>query len=145
MQGYIYLQTHPDYPDQVLLRTQDTEPTPNDQPPTTLHYIAHFTNAHIAYMHVHDTLKRHMVSLNDRRYRCSLPHAIAAIEAKDLKQQRCWIAPELAADDDAQQQIAAQIHQLQQRQQRIHRRYLMAGGVGIILLMFILLGGVWRV
>ncbi|MEZ5450841.1 MAG: hypothetical protein R3E89_18380 [Thiolinea sp.] len=34
---------------------------------------------------------------------------------------------------------------LQQRQQRIDRSYLIVGGLGLLLLLFILLGGTWHV
>ncbi|MEZ5450842.1 MAG: hypothetical protein R3E89_18385 [Thiolinea sp.] len=88
MKGYIYLETHPDYPGQIRILSQEQAPSPERvQAPTRMHYIARFRNAHIGYMHVHNTLKRRLEDLNERRYSATLAEAIAAIEAEDLAVQ----------------------------------------------------------
>ncbi|MEZ5535696.1 MAG: hypothetical protein R3F02_08720 [Thiolinea sp.] len=144
MKGYIYLETHPDKPGQIRILSQDDEPSPQQQNDNAqIRYIAKFRNAHIAYMHVHNTLKKKLQDINTRFYEVSLPEAIAAVECEDLPYERIWIDPALTESE--LKELDKQTATLQHQHQRVDKIYLFVGGLGLLLLMFILLGGVWHV
>lgn len=142
--GYIYLETHSDIPGQIRVLTQKEEPLPDHTDgAATIRYIAKFKNAHIAYMHVHNTLKRQLQDINTRFYAASLPQAIAAIECEELAHERVWIDPGLSKNE--LQELDQQTASLQTRHKRVDKIYLFVGGLGLLLLMFIMFGGIWRV
>jgi hypothetical protein len=144
MKGYIYLTTYADKPGQIRVLTQEDEPVPEQSADhASIRYIAKFKNAHIAYMHVHNTLKKHLQDIDTRFYKVGLPEAIAAVECEDLAHERVWIDPALTESE--LQQLDQQTATLQTRHQRVDKIYLFVGGLGLLLLLFILLGGVWRV
>lgn len=144
LNGYIYLETHADQPGQIRVLTQDEQPAhgqPDD--PVQIRYIANFKNAHIAYMHVHNTLKKKLVDINTRFYTASLPEAIAAIECEDLAHERVWLDPSLTEDEV--NKIDVHTLAFKKGQTLVNRAYLMVGGIGLLLLLFIILGGIWNV
>lgn len=144
LNGHIYLETHADKPGQVRVLTQDEAPAhslPDD--PIQIRYIADFKNAHIAYMHVHNTLKKKLQDINTRFYAVSLPEAIAAVECEDLAHQRVWLDPSLS--DSEITAIVTHTDAFKNSQNWVNRIYLMVGGVGLLLLAFIVIGGVWNV
>lgn len=140
LNGHIYLETHADKPGQVRVLTQEEAPIqrPADDL-VQIRYIADFKNAHIAYMHVHNTLKRKLIDIDNRFYAVELPEAVAAIECADLAHQRVWIDPALSASDVA----AIDMHTLsfKKSRHRVNKIYLLVGGIGVLLLSFIILGG----
>ncbi len=140
--GYIYLETHADRPGQIRVLSQAEEPAPQQSiDGVQIRYISRFRNVHIAYMHVHNTLKKQLQDINSRFYAVSLPRAIAAVEAEDLVHERVWIDPALTESELAE--LEQQTCTLQKRRQWVNRIYLAVGGLGLLLLMFILFGGVW--
>ncbi len=142
LNGYIYLETHADQPGQVRILTQDEEPSqsqPGDG--AQIRYIANFKNAHVAYMHVHNTLKKKLVDINTRFYNVSIAEAVAAIECEDLAHERVWLDPSLP--DDEINKISEHTQAFKKSHKRVDRAYLVAGGIGLLLLAFILFGGVW--
>lgn len=141
LDGYIYIETHADQPGQIRVLTQDSEPAQN-QPgdAVQIRYIANFKNAHIAYMHVHNTLKKKLININTRFYTAGIPEAIAAIECEDLSHERVWIDPSLPEDEV--NKINEHMRTFKKSHKLVDRIYLLVGGVGLLLLLFILIGGI---
>nr|CAA6830761.1 MAG: Unknown protein [uncultured Thiotrichaceae bacterium] len=142
LNGYIYLETHTDQPGQVRVLTQNEEPSRSQSGDTTqIRYIAKFKNAHIAYMHVHNTLKKKLTNINTRFYATSIPEAIAAIESEKLSHERIWLDP--ALPEDEVNKIGEHTESFKTSHKRVDTAFLVIGAIGIMLLLFILLGGAW--
>lgn len=138
--GYLYLETHTDYPGLVRVMSAQLEPeVPYDRDGSQIEYIARFDDLDTARLHLHNVLRHQLENIDFHTYRVSLIQAVAALEAEPLRHHRVWIAPHLAAGSLAEiEQLTDHIHRNLRRNERIWR---VVGILGIswLLLLLILL------
>ncbi|CAA6820860.1 MAG: Unknown protein, partial [uncultured Thiotrichaceae bacterium] len=84
-----------------------------------------------------------LVDINTRFYTASIAEAVAAIECEDLAHERVWLDPSLTEDEV--NEINGHTLAFKKGHKRVDRAYLLVGGIGLLLLLFIMLGGVWSV
>ena len=134
--GYLIVETHDGHPGYVRLRLSDCLPRTGDAESTggEIQYIARFSDADAALMHAHECLRRCLVDLNNRIYRCDLLNAVADIEADSLGHKRVYLHPDLK-NEAFSNRLAEKILFLKKRQDRINDLWQMVGRVSIALLL----------
>ncbi len=107
--GYLLLETQPDRPGIVSVCTQDGA-LQLDR--SGLRFAVHFDDVDAALMHLHAGLRRHLYSLEPRRYAVSIEDAIATADAVELDHRPVFIDPDLVERGGLDRQI-----------RRLHRRH----------------------
>ncbi|MFP4601909.1 MAG: hypothetical protein ACLFNA_03165 [Halochromatium sp.] len=128
--GYLLLETPADQVGGVVVRTQEREPR-LDRP--GLRFVAGFDDIDAALMHLHERLRRQLVTLEPRRYAIGLEEAVIAADAIELDHRRVFIEPALAARARIDRGIEA-LH----RRHRWRDRLLHAVGAFAVLLLLLL-------
>lgn len=129
--GYLLLETQPDQPEVVSVRTQETVPRLDW---SGLRFVARFDDIDAALMHLHAGLRRHLYSLEPQRYAVSIDEAVAAADAIELDHRRVFIEPELAECGTLHKQI--------QRLHRQHQRFdWLMHAIGALALVILILWG----
>jgi hypothetical protein len=143
-QGYLLIETHPDFPGRVRLVTSERPPgEPSDPAPSAppagprIRYAARVSNLEVAAMHAHAALRRDLIDIDTHLYRTDPVQAVAALESIALSHRRIYLDPDLAADPRLDAEIA-------RRRARLLRRDRIWKGIGILavglLLLKLLLG-----
>jgi len=127
-QGYLLLETHPEHPGLVHVRTSTQVSL---TPPPNLRFAARFRDIDAALMHFHEGLRRRLVDLDARLYRADITEAIAIADAIDLEHRRVFIDPAIAGDPRLDANLA--------RRRSRHRRWdLIFNGIGLAALALLL-------
>ena len=135
--GYLTLQTHSEHPGLILMTASVDKPAlPNGEERhcngATVRYVASFDDIHAAEMRVRMAMKRQ--ELDTGLFRSNLPHVVAIAETLGLSFIRSYLDPDVSAEKA--QQLCNEIDQLNERRQRIERRWDIIGWCGISLLAF---------
>jgi hypothetical protein len=140
-EGYLIVETHPGHPDLVCIRgvdrLGDLAPAPGgqapaDEGPAQVRYAALFSDLETALMHLHGALRRRLIDIDSRLYRCDPVSAVAAAAAIGLRHRDLYLDPGLAADPA----LTAATDRLRQRRRVVHRIW---NGVGIAALLLLIL------
>lgn len=136
--GYLIIETHTGYPDEVRIFMQTRKPSLNDQSkqqPQT-RYVTFFKSAYVAQMRVHERLRHSLIDLNTRRYHTSLLYAIATTKACTLSQEHVWLDHSLSEND--LNQIERFVQQEHQHQRRVDQIFKLVGSIaaGLLALTF---------
>lgn len=138
-QGYLLIETHPDFPGRVRLLSADRPPTdpmetaPGGSPGRPhIRYAALFNGLDVALMHAHTALRRGLIDIDAHLYQADPTRAVAAVEAIALQHRRVYLDPDLAADPLLAAEIA-------RRRRRLRRRDRVWNGIGILALLVLLL------
>jgi len=142
--GYLYIETSPSHPGLLRLRMtaggQPTVPLAGSTPDPEVRYIARFSDVEAAWMHAHEPIRFHLLDPDTALYRVGVVEAVAAIEANDLRHDRVYLDPALAAA--AAGELAARV-QRQLWRRRLLDRLWQAAGYGFVLLLLFRLFGVF--
>lgn len=130
--GYLFLETHTEHPDLVRCLTLDRMPSKEGKSGAAVRYIARFTDIEAAQMHVHNSLRRSLVDIDEHIYRVDLATAVAAIEADELKHEKVWMDDSL---NSAEVKSLTDGYRLKSRRQDAVWRF-----VGMAALVMLLLG-----
>ncbi len=138
-QGYLLIETHPDFPGRVRLLSADRPPpepmetAPGGSPDKPqIRYAALFNDLDVAVMHAHTALQRGLIDIDTQLYRADPARAVAAVEAIALQHRRVYLDPKLAANPLLDAEIA-------RRRRRLRRRDRVWNGIGILALLMLLL------
>lgn len=138
-QGYLLIETHPDYPSRVRLLTADRPPGEPPGPAAgappghpRIRYAALFNDQDVAAMHAHTALRRDLIDIDAHLYRTDPIRAVAAVESIALNHRRIYLDPDLASDPRLGAEIA-------RRQGRLRRRDRIWNGVGLLAVLLLLL------
>lgn len=113
----------------VLVSTQEQEPQLDR---LGLRFVACFDDIDAALMHLHERLRRQLVTLAPRRYAVPIEEAVIAAEAIELDHRRVFIEPALAERARIDRGVEA-LH----RQHRWRDRLLHAVGAFAVLLLLL--------
>ena len=138
-QGYLLIETHPDFPGRVRLLRTDRLPAELAEPDSgsppaqpRIRYAALFNDLDVAAMHAHTALRRGLIDIDARLYRTDPVRAVAAVESIGLRHRRVYLDPDLAADPTLKTEIT-------RREARLRRRDQVWNGIGILALALLLL------
>lgn len=138
-QGYLLIETHPDFPGRVRLLRADRLPAELAEPDSgsppvqrRIRYAALFNDLEVAAMHAHSALRRGLIDIDAHLYRTDPVRAVAAVESIPLRHRRVYLDPVLAADPTLGAEIA-------RREARSRRRDQIWNGIGILALALLLL------
>jgi|APFre7841882724_1041349.scaffolds.fasta_scaffold54511_2 hypothetical protein len=138
-QGYLLIETHPDFPGRVRLFRTDRLPAELAEPDSGKHprqprirYAALFNDLDVAAMHAHTALRRSLIDIDASLYRTDPVRAIAAVESIGLRHRQIYLDPDVAADPALGAEVT-------RRQAWLHRRDRIWHGIGILALVLLLL------
>lgn len=137
--GYLYLETHPDYPELIRVSVSSENPVQEaHEDGVQLRYAARFRDRDAARMHLHECLRHRLVDVDKGLYRCSLLDAMAVIEAEDLSHERVWIDHTL--EQASIEQFEKDAEQRQQHSRLVEKIWRLVGIVALVLLGLNLIG-----
>ncbi|WP_296896125.1 hypothetical protein [Thiohalocapsa sp.] len=112
--GYLYITPCSDPPEAVCLHEATIPPAT----PADAGIVAFFWDLDAAVMHFHADLRNRLLDLNSRAYRADMVEAAAALDAIELKHQRTYLSPTLAASS-ALTDATERLHHKHRRWQRV--------------------------
>jgi hypothetical protein len=126
--GYLYLTPCRDLLGAVCLREAAVAPGTT----AGAGIVAFFWDLDAAMMHFHAALRHRLLDLDGKAYRADLVEAAAALDAIDLRHQRTYLSPELAANPA----LADATERLRHRHLLVRRILDWVGIAGLLLLVF---------
>ncbi|WP_058553778.1 hypothetical protein [Thiohalocapsa sp. ML1] len=126
--GYLYLTPCADLPGAVCLHEAAVPPTGDATTPV----IAYFWDVDAAAMHFHTGLRRRLLDPDRKAYRADMVEAAAVLDAIELRHQRTYVSPALAASPE----LDAAAARLRRQHQLVRRMFDWAGVVGLLLLLY---------
>jgi len=136
--GYLFLETHAEHPGMVRCLTQDQMPSTDGTAGTGVRYIARFKDIEAAQMHVHNSLRRSLVDIDEHLYRVDLAQALAVVEADELAHEQVWIDESLSGEERSRVESLSDGYRSKRRTQDLIWRSV--GAVALVLLLLGLLG-----
>ena len=138
--AYLSIETHTERPGLIRMGLSEWRPAIPDatqQGPRRVHYIARFNDGEAALMHAHQQLRKRLVDVNGRLYRCDPGSAVAFIESIGIAHSRIYLDPEFGPETHAA--IQSKVLDLTQKQHRRERFWDLVGyaALGVLLLQFL--------
>jgi hypothetical protein len=126
--GYLYLTPCTDLPEAICLHEAAVPPAGDASTPV----IAYFWDLDAAVMHFHSGLCRRLLDPDRKAYRADMVEAAAVLDAIELRHQRTYVSPALAASPA----LEAAVTRLRRQHQLVRRIFDWAGIVGLLLLLY---------
>lgn len=126
--GYLYLTTCADLPGAVCVHEAAVPPAGDARTPM----IAYFWDLDAAMMHFHTGLCRRLLDPDRKAYRADMVEAAAVLDAIELRHQRTYLSPALAASPE----LDAAAARLRRQHRRVRRVFDWVGIVGLLLLLY---------